>query len=304
MAETGNSPPHAIGIGAQKAGSSWVFDLLALHPKVAVAAGKGTRFLHPPVGSRPSLVPGAVPGARAAVRKLALLSDRSAGAGTGVGLRAVHAGDRDPARSGGAGDLAPPARGRQGAYSGNFLRRCAARQPRLPGAGLYARHLRRWLEVLPAQQMLVLIAEEMRADPAAAARRIHAFLGLGPGPVLTERRHVSDRARLHWLRRGLRLGGDGLRRAGAEPALLRLKAMPPVHALLRWNSRDLRQDIALPDACARAALAAQFSGDMADLARMLGRDSLPWPSFAAVSQAVPAEPRRRRCRRPRPAALG
>ena len=44
----------------------------------------------------------------------------------------------------------------------------------------YAEHLRRYLAVFDAAQLLVLVYEDVRADNAAALRRIFAFLGVDP----------------------------------------------------------------------------------------------------------------------------
>jgi len=44
--------------------------------------------------------------------------------------------------------------------------------------GLYALQLRRWLEHFPRSQLLVLQSEAMYRDPAAATARVHRFLGL------------------------------------------------------------------------------------------------------------------------------
>jgi hypothetical protein len=46
--------------------------------------------------------------------------------------------------------------------------------------GLYARHLRRWLEHFPRSQLLVLQSEWLYRDPAAATEAVHRFLGLRP----------------------------------------------------------------------------------------------------------------------------
>src|SRR5262249_43557994 len=49
----------------------------------------------------------------------------------------------------------------------------------------YAKHLGRWLRHFPRDQLLVILQEEISADPAQQARRLYQFLGLdsGPGPA-------------------------------------------------------------------------------------------------------------------------
>jgi len=50
--------------------------------------------------------------------------------------------------------------------------------------GMYAQHLRRWLDVYPRQQVLAVRSEDLFADPAKALESVCSFLGLeddGPG---------------------------------------------------------------------------------------------------------------------------
>lgn len=45
--------------------------------------------------------------------------------------------------------------------------------------GLYADQLRRWLEHFPMSQLLILDAEQLRADPAVALTKVAEFLDVG-----------------------------------------------------------------------------------------------------------------------------
>lgn len=49
------------------------------------------------------------------------------------------------------------------------------------GRGLYGRHLERWLQHWPSNQILVLQYEQCCRDPAANLRRTYEFAGLDPG---------------------------------------------------------------------------------------------------------------------------
>ncbi|GLO72352.1 hypothetical protein MACH17_38690 [Phaeobacter inhibens] len=151
--------------------------------------------------------------------------------------------------------------------------------------GLYSRHLRRWLAALGPDRVLVMLAEEISADPVSAAQQVYRFAGLDDdyvSPVLHERRNESDRARLPILRNVLRAGGDHLRKAGLEDTLARLKTTGPVSAILRANSQNMR-DVIPPLADTDIAnLRAYFAEDLRQLPPLLGRDSLPWDSWAAI----------------------
>jgi tetratricopeptide (TPR) repeat protein len=50
--------------------------------------------------------------------------------------------------------------------------------------GLYARHLESWLSIFPAKALLVVISEELKADPETEMRRVYKHLGLKFEPLL------------------------------------------------------------------------------------------------------------------------
>ena len=55
--------------------------------------------------------------------------------------------------------------------------------------GRYLEHLRPWLARFPREQLLVLLSEDMYADPAGALARTHEFLGLPVQPPPTVTHH-------------------------------------------------------------------------------------------------------------------
>jgi tetratricopeptide (TPR) repeat protein len=50
--------------------------------------------------------------------------------------------------------------------------------------GLYARHLESWLSIFPSRAVLVVISEELKADPEREMRRVYKHLGLKFEPLL------------------------------------------------------------------------------------------------------------------------
>jgi len=55
--------------------------------------------------------------------------------------------------------------------------------PELINSGLYWSHLSRWRDYFPDKQLLVMIYDDLAADPQAFLNRIAAFIGLPPTPV-------------------------------------------------------------------------------------------------------------------------
>ena len=187
-------PPDFVGVGVQKGGTSWWFELILEHPGVYERPGLPkerhylSRFCVEPFGpTEVAAYEGWFP--------------RVAGTVTGewtpdyfsypwvAPLLAQAAPDakilvlvRDPVerfRSGLTFRL------RMGAPHTSATVADAVRQ------GFYARHLRRLLEFFPAEQILVQQYEQCRVDPSAQLARTYAFLGLDPYEPGEIRREVN-----------------------------------------------------------------------------------------------------------------
>ena len=281
---------HTIGIGAQKSASSWVYDLLKLHPGVAAADEKEVdffsarhdrghawyrdRFRGP--GLRYECSPSYLIDPRAPARARAFNPDMRMVAVLRDPVARAYSHHLHEVR---AGHILPKP-------FGEALRD----NPEYLDQGLYARHLSRWFEAFGRDRIQVLFFEDIAAAPQAVAATIFGFLDLPPGPILDERRNVSDRARVAPLRTVLRGGGDMLRRVGAEGALLSLKRTAPVAALLRWNSRPLSLTIPPLDREEKTALRAHFRHDVATLSDMLGGTPLPWPGYDGIPSRQVIQP--------------
>ncbi|MBV1867160.1 MAG: sulfotransferase domain-containing protein, partial [Marinosulfonomonas sp.] len=159
--------------------------------------------------------------------------------------------------------------------------------------GRYHTHLKRWYQAFGPDQMLVLIAEEIFADPATAMAQLYDFVGVDAGfvsAVASEARNTSDRARLPVLRRTLRGSGDLLRRVGLEEQLTRIKSSKPVAGLLRMNSVDVRAEVPPMTPATERKLTKLYEPEMLALAELLNRTSFPWATWDALT-AAPNQPR-------------
>jgi hypothetical protein len=199
--------PSALVIGAQRSGTTSIFNYLIQHPDVVAPLGKEIHYfdfhyaqgvsyyrgrfpyrhrlrngaitldatpyylVHPLVPERAArLLPG--------VKLIALLRNPIERAfshyqhevrGGREPLSFVEALDREPERLAGEEERI---RREPNYYSWNHHRYSYTHR------GLYAQQLRRWLEHFPRSQLLVLQSEAMYRDPAAATERVHRFLGL------------------------------------------------------------------------------------------------------------------------------
>jgi len=137
------------------------------------------------------------------------------------------------------------------------------------GVGLYGRQLRRYYELFPREQILVLLYDDLVADPLGTFRAVCRHIGVDEGfkPDMGQRGMVSARARsaglTRWLWQQNKLGRLGRYvRPVTQPVVRRLKA---------WN------DAPVPalDPGLRQALIPRFQADLDELAGLIGRE-IPW----------------------------
>lgn len=281
--------PTVIGIGAQKCASSWVHSVLGAHPKVAVSDPKELDFFsyHFDRGYRwyeSHFQEMSQFTARCETSPSYFYDPRSAervwNFGEDIKIVALL---RDPVAR---------------AYSNHLHEVIKHHIPHLSfeegllgnpayiDQGRYYTHLKRWFQTFDSKQILVLVAEEISVDPAAAAARLYDFVGVDSGfvsNVTNEARNTSDRARLPALRRTLRNSGDLMRRIGLEEQLVRMKSTAPMARLLRMNSINVRTEIPPMTESIRRKLTEIFAPEMVALAGLLKREEFPWPTWEAIA---------------------
>ena len=200
--------PSAVIIGAQRSGTTSLFNYLIQHPDVLAPLTKEIHYFdlhyargvnwyrgrfpyvrqlrgaltldaspyylpHPLVPERAArLLPGAklvVLLRNPVVRALSHYQHEVRGGRES--LTFAEAIEREPERLAGEEERL---RADPGYYSFNHHRHSYTRR------GLYLEQLRRWVEHFPRQQLLVLQSEWLFRDPAAATGAVHEFLGLRP----------------------------------------------------------------------------------------------------------------------------
>ncbi|WGH78926.1 sulfotransferase domain-containing protein [Jannaschia ovalis] len=152
--------------------------------------------------------------------------------------------------------------------------------------GRYATHLSRWFDAFPRARIHVLFQEEIRADRAAAARRVTDALGLPPiADFLDRRANESVRYRNPVLGRTLWRLGHAARRAGLGRAVETAKALPGIREMRDANRERLREVVAPMRPDTEARLTAMFAPEVERLETLLGRET-PWPRFRPAAAGV------------------
>jgi len=149
--------------------------------------------------------------------------------------------------------------------------------PHLLDTGLYYRNLSRFLEELPAERMLVLLYDDVAANPTRVLHDVCAHIGVdadGARSALVERVYDKRTPEIEpWLRALLR----PLRRVGAR------------HRHKAWF-RAMRSCLgplpSYPDIskATRDRLGDFYRDDVRALSMLLGRDLLPWLSPATTPE--------------------
>lgn len=143
--------------------------------------------------------------------------------------------------------------------------------PRFLADGLYARHLTRWTDLFPAEQILVYLYENVAARPREIVEAVSAHIGVDPvfEPRSASERENNSRAAILPLpvRKALSPFKDAVRPLrghrvfeGARSLLAREMSYPPLSPDLRARLRDF------------------YARDVESLEAMFGLDLSQWKS--------------------------
>jgi hypothetical protein len=279
-----------IGIGAQKCASTWVHEVLNAHPQAALSSPKELDYFsyyydrghdwyesvfdattaHLAVGDNS---PSYFPHPSAPLRAFRYNPD----------LRIILT-LRDPVERAFSNHLHVV---REGFVSGEDLsfERGLTRNGMYIEQSRYATHLRRWLEYFPRERIHVILQEDVSVRPAEILNSLYRFLGLREEfePLLPSGRinesSVSTQPRVDAVLRG----AAGVMRGLGMGGLVQLAKRNPTVGRLRQTTRvGLREIVPPMKDETRRRVVSLLVGEVEDLCALLGRQSLPWHSFAEI----------------------
>lgn len=285
--------PSFLIIGAEKAGTTWLHDVLGQHPAVVLPDVKELHFFNDQTSNLAPNDRFHRSGPEWYAAQFARCAEaQQTGEATPLYLP-------DPAAPARAAALLPNAQilillrnpitravshyrmaHAKGHLTDSFSDAIDRADPRLLDRGQYARQIARWLKVYPRHQIHVTLFETLR-DPAALGA-IAKFLRLDPdgfaAPEAAERNAATGY-------RSAALYNLSVRTARAARAFPptrrlaeRLKSTGVYAQLKRANMRPAEPFMLSP--ADRARLSAYFEEDVAALRRLLPDLPLPWPEFA------------------------
>jgi Sulfotransferase family len=264
--------PNFLYIGTSKAGSTWLFNALAVHPDVFLASSKGLYYFdqHFDNGRDWYLARFADAGDHPAVGEIShsYLSSPDAApriADLNPEMRLLVC-LREPVDRAFSDylDLVKNAQ-----FDGPFDV-ALDRYPRLLDRGRYATHLRRYRELFPAHQIHVQLFDELRADPQAYADAVFDFLQVSrltlPAADLKSRMPAGT-ARSEAVAAAARSASRLVKRAGLTRLRSRVKRSVLLRQALYRSYADDRPTI---DPALAAELRRGFAPEIAELDGLLG----------------------------------
>lgn len=264
--------PTFLYIGTSKAGSTWLFNALALHPDVFLASSKGLYYFdsHFDRGHDWYLghfkAAGTYP-ARGEVSHSYLSSSEAPGRihelNPDVRLLVCLREPVDRAFS----DYLDLRKNNQ--YDGPF-ESALTEFPRLLDRGRYSTHLRRYQELFPRAQILVQLFDDLKADAQGYADEVFSFLQVDPHelpPADLKSRMPAGTPRSAALASGAKSASKAVKRVGLGRLRSRVKRSAIVRQALY---RPYREDRPTVSAATAAELRQVFSEEVAALDGLLG----------------------------------
>lgn len=281
----GSRGPDFIGIGAQRTGTSWIYACLYEHPQICMPQKEISFFSRDRNWSRgfewyERIFAECPPSAIAGEFSTSYLTDTDAPArivDSYAGVRLIvslrHPVDR--AYSNYLNDIVagvlPAATG---------FTRALDLHPEYVEGGRYERHLRRYLEVFPRDQLLVSVFDDARRDPLAAIREIYRFVGADPKfrPQMLDRRVGVGRVpRFQWMERPLLDTARAFRtRRALRPLWWTAKRLGAGDRLRALNTRDGAENPTELGTEEREALIRDLEPDTRALEQLLEKELPGW----------------------------
>jgi Sulfotransferase family len=278
------SRPTYVGIGAQKCASSWLHRILAEHPQVAVPQVKELDFFSyrydhghqwyescfrttKLARARGEISPSYFCEPMAPERVARYLPEAKILLSLRDPVERALSNHRHEVR---VGHLTGPDLSFEFGLANN---------PMYVEQGLYATHLRNWLHHFPREEILVVLMEDIEADPQAVSRTVYRFLGVDdryiPAGLVT-------RYNRSFATRWSTLGGvkDTLYGATRLPGLRWLwdaAASAGLRSLYRGiNNVPSGSVIPEPEAQTLLQLRQRFAPEIRELETMIGRSLATW----------------------------
>jgi hypothetical protein len=276
--------PTYVGIGAQKCASTWLHRILSEHPEIAVPSVKEVDFFsycydHGYQWYERRFAAGGAARVRGEISPSYFCEPAVPERISRYMPEAkILLSLRDPVERALSNHRHEV---REGHFTGEDLSFEAGLQnnPMYVEQGLYATHLKNWLQYFPRDRILVVLMEDVEADPRAVCRLVYEFLGVDPTFVpagLEQRYNRSFATRSASLSR-LKDAVYGMTRLPGMGWLWQAAAGAGLRSMYRGLNNVPSSDvIPQPQARTLAQLRQRFEPEVRELETMIGRSLQTW----------------------------
>ncbi len=229
--------PNFLYIGTSKAGSTWIYNMLAAHPDIFIVAGKGSYFFdqHFDLGMDWYREQFSRAAQKAVVGEIShsylsspLAAQRIAEWLPSVKLLVCL---REPVDRAFSAYLDSVKNGR---FDGSF-EEALEENASLLQRGAYAEHLQRYLDLFPREQLCVSIFDDLKSRPQDFADQIFDFLSVERrqlGPEDTKKMMPAAVPRSRWLTQSVKRAARAADRIGLRRLRGRIKRSRTIRNLL------------------------------------------------------------------------
>jgi hypothetical protein len=261
--------PTFIGIGAQRAGTTWAYNCLAEHPDVFMTRKKELHFFYVNYGLglewyRQQFAEAGAARARGEITPDYLYHETALrNIARDVPAARLFVILRNPIDRAVSAFALHAER-----YAGLSFAQALDSDAELIDRGLYARHLRTVLTHVPGERLAVLFYDDLVERPLEFLRRRDGFVGVDPEfrPASLETRYnrvIYPRLQRMLLAAGVGWIIDGVKRT-------------PLGDWVRARNSGARRDSGIATDADVAKLRRVFADDVADLSALIGRDLGHW----------------------------
>lgn len=147
---------------------------------------------------------------------------------------------------------------------------------------MYIQHLSKWMSFFPESQILILLQEDIKENPAREAQKVYEFLGIDTSHeslFLNRKANVSYSEKVRGIDAGLKFLARIARKFGLDSFIDKVKKTDFIHKLREKNRGHLSDIVPPMKDETKDNLYSGFSTGLLDIAKLMRRNKLPWKTW-------------------------